>query len=73
MLHIVEIALGDYELKERMSRMREWLDRNRYEPIGFRQLSRTGVTICRIDFTSKVEAGAFAQAFGGCLISALAA
>ena len=73
MLHIVEMALGDYELKERMSTMREWLDRNRYEPIAFRYLSRTGVTICRVDFTNEAAAGAFAQAFGGCLLSALAA
>jgi hypothetical protein len=70
MLHIVELAVSDYELRDQKGRMHRWLDRNRYQPIGFRYLSRTGVTICRVDFEIESEAKAFSEAFDGCLLSA---
>jgi hypothetical protein len=70
MLHIVEIAVSDYELRDQKGKIKRWLDRNCFEPIGFRLVSRSGVTICRIDFEIESEAKAFSEAFDGCFLSA---
>jgi hypothetical protein len=70
MLHIVEIAVSDYELRDQKGRMHRWLDRACFQPIGFRFVSRSGVTICRVDFEVESEAKAFSEAFDGCFLSA---
>jgi len=69
MLYIVEIEANDGDLIGQMNRFREWLDHMRYEPLGFRRTSRADRLACRVDFESQIEANAFAQAFGGRLLS----
>jgi hypothetical protein len=70
MLYIVEIEANGDDLISQMNRFREWLDHMRYEPIGFRRSSRADRPACRVDFENQIEANAFAQAFGGRLLSA---
>ena len=63
MLYVVEIRNAD--LADAMSRIREWLDAQRFEPDTFRCSSnRAGVTFS-LEFKDETEARACADAFGG--------
>ena len=65
MLLPVEIRRADKELTHLMSEMREWLDRNRFEPDSFQQSVTANGIVCRLEFKVPEEAKAFAAAFGG--------
>ena len=68
MLFSVEISCGTEGLVAIMSRMREWLDAQRFEPDVFRHTTEgNGVTI-RVQFKAESEAVAFARTFGGDLV-----
>ena len=67
MLYTVQIRLGEDGLVGRMSEMREWLDRHRYEPDLFRYRMERRGALLRVDFKIESEAFAFAEAFGGSL------
>ena len=71
MLYVVEVEIDARNLAYEMGRMRNWLDRVRFEPIGFRQVA--GSNNFRIDFGSEPQAKAFAEAFAGHLLSRAAA
>ena len=68
MLVPVEICRVDKELTRLMSEMREWLDRNRFEPDSFRQSVTVEGVVCHLEFKIPEEAEAFAAAFGGQVI-----
>lgn len=71
MLYIVEVTIDAGNLSYEMGGMRMWLDRMRFEAIGFRQIPNAD--ICRIDFKGEPEARAFARAFAGQVLSSRAA
>jgi len=65
MLYTVEVRLGAIDLTPRMSDMRQWLDRHRYEPDLFKyQVERDGPVVC-VEFKYEREALSFAEAFDG--------
>jgi len=64
MLYIVEVgSAGDVGVV--MSQMRSWLDHYRFQPENFRHLRKTRGSRFRLEFNTKTEAAAFANAFGG--------
>ena len=68
MLYRVQVRLDEGSLVARMSEMREWLDRHRYEPDLFQyRMARRGASL-HVDFKIESEAFAFAEAFGGSLV-----
>ena len=73
MVYVVEIPVEEEGLTERMSQMRAWLDHQRCEPSRFR-VSDAGAQApgCRVYFGTETDAAAFAQKFGGRVLSTLA-
>ena len=67
MLYTVELRLHEGDLVGRMSEMRVWLDRHRYEPDLFQYRARGGGLI-RVEFKIEKEAFEFAEAFGGSVL-----
>jgi len=69
MLHTVQIRLDSGEMAARMAEMRQWLDKNGFEPDTFeyRRMDAEGV-VYRIDFKVAGEAAAFAEAFAGTVV-----
>jgi hypothetical protein len=69
MLHSVQVRLDSGEIGIRMSEMRQWLDRNGFEPDAFeyRRMDAGGV-VYRIDFKRASEAATFAEAFAGTVV-----
>jgi hypothetical protein len=70
MLYTVRIRLSGVGLAARMSEMREWLDRHRYEPDLFQYRNRMDAdgALLRVDFKVESEAFAFAEAFNGSVL-----
>jgi hypothetical protein len=68
MLYTVEVRLGMDSLVARMSGMREWLDRHRYEPDLFQYRMVPQGAVLRVDFKVENEAFEFAEAFGGSIL-----
>ena len=61
----VEIPIADEEaLSDRMSVMREWLDRERCEPAIFRYTFGSKGIVFQVEFAAEAEAAAFAKNFG---------
>lgn len=67
-LHTTEIRTPEAEFAAEMTRMRTWLDGNRFEPTVFRYDHVEGAVLIRVDFTVPGEAAAFAREFGGKLL-----
>ena len=65
MLYVVEIRRGREELSALMARVREWLDKQRFEPDAFRCTTDETSLTCRLQFKFESEALACAEAFGG--------
>ena len=65
MLYVVEVRVGASDLITRMSAMRQWLDRSRYEPDLFHYRMQANGALVRVEFKFEREAFAFAEAFGG--------
>jgi len=64
-MYVVEIQREREQLSAMMSAIREWLDKQRFEPDVFRcTTDEEGVT-CRLEFKFENEATACAAAFGG--------
>ncbi len=70
MLYTVEISVSADRLGDEMDQMRTWLDHVGYQAVGFR--TPRGFRACRIDFRNEAEARAFAQAFAGRVLPAIA-
>jgi hypothetical protein len=69
MLYVVEMRRQREQLARVMSEVREWLDRQRFEPDAFRcATDEEGIT-CRLEFKNESEALACVEAFGGRLAS----
>jgi len=66
-LHSTEIRIGDGNLAVQMTRMREWLDRRRFEPAVFRYEHVDSSVIIHVEFSVEEEAAAFAREFRGTL------
>ena len=65
MLYVVEIRRGREELSTLMARVREWLDKQRFEPDAFRCTTDETRLTCRLEFKFESEAAACGKAFGG--------
>jgi hypothetical protein len=65
MLHVVEIQIAADNFRELMSRLRDWLEDERFQPRTFRYALSDPDTVLRVDFEIEDEAQAFARAFGG--------
>jgi hypothetical protein len=65
MLYVVEIRRERQELSTIMARIREWLDRQRFEPDAFRCSTDEETVTCCVEFKIESEAIACAEAFGG--------
>jgi hypothetical protein len=65
MLYVVEIRRERQELSTIMAGIREWLDRQRFEPDAFRCSTDEETVTCRVEFKIESEAIACAEAFGG--------
>ena len=68
MLFSVEISCGTEDLVAIMSRMREWLDAQRFEPDAFKHTAEGNSVTIRVQFKAESEAIAFAGTFGGDLV-----
>ena len=68
MLYTVRLRLSQYRLMDAMSEMREWLDRQGYEPDLFQYRMEADGAVLRVDFKFETEAFAFAEAFDGSLV-----
>jgi hypothetical protein len=65
MLYVVEIRRERGDLAKVMSGIREWLDRQRFEPDAFRCVTGAASVTFRLEFGTETEAVACAEAFGG--------
>ena len=65
MLYVVEIRRERDDLAKVMSDIREWLDRQRFEPDAFRCVTGEESVTFRLEFGNENEAVACAEAFGG--------
>jgi hypothetical protein len=65
MLYTVELRLHEGDLVGRMSEMRVWLDRHRYEPDLFQYRTERRGAVLRVEFKIEREAFEFAEAFLG--------
>jgi len=65
MLYVVEIRREQDDLAKVMSDIREWLDRQRFEPDAFRCVTGEESVTFRLEFGNENEALACAEAFGG--------
>ena len=65
MLYVVEIRRGREELSKLMASVREWLDKERFEPDAFRCTTDEITLTCRLEFKFESEAAACAKVFGG--------
>ena len=70
MLYTVEIRVSADRFGEEMGQMRTWLDHMGYQTLGYR--AARGLPACRIDFDKEAEAAAFARAFAGRVLPAVA-
>ena len=68
MLFSVEIRCGAEDLVAVMSRMREWLDAQRFEPDAFRHTAEGSSVTIRVQFKAESEAVACARSFRGDLV-----
>ena len=68
MLHVVEIQIAADNFRELISRLRDWLEDERFQPRTFRYALSDPDTVLRVDFEIEDEAQAFARAFGGVVL-----
>jgi hypothetical protein len=59
----VAIKVFRCDLSERMTAMREWLDKHRYEPSQFSSTQYQNYSVVCLDFNKEAEAEAFRQHF----------
>lgn len=69
MLYAVEFRRARESLATAMSEIREWLDRQRFEPSAFRCATDQESARFRLEFAAESEAAACADAFSGQLSS----
>jgi hypothetical protein len=65
MLYVVEIRRERQALSTIMAGIREWLDRQCFEPNAFRCSTDEESVTCHVEFKIESEAIACAEAFGG--------
>lgn len=70
--YVAEVVVTDNDLTERMSRMRAWLDHQKYEPRSFRFHAKDGRQSVHVSFDAESEAAAFVAEFGGALLPSAA-
>lgn len=65
-MHAVDIHVRSGELSGKMSEMRSWLDKHRFEPSAFSCHDKSFGTHVSVKFRVAREAEAFAERFDGC-------
>jgi hypothetical protein len=69
MLHTVEARISEEHFRDFIGRVRRWMDSQNTHPTTFRYWLYEPETLVRVNFESKEQATAFAEAFGGIVIS----
>ena len=69
MLHAVEARFSEEPFRDFIVRVRDWLEAQPAQPTTFRYWLYEPDTVVRINFESKEQATAFAEAFGGTLVT----
>jgi hypothetical protein len=67
-LHVVEIRFVEENFRELMLRVRGWLNIENAQPSTFRYWFCESHLLLRVNFESKEQARAFAEAFGGIVL-----
>jgi hypothetical protein len=62
-MHTITIRLKAVEFFAALVEIREWLDRNRYEPVRFKYDQDEDDVVLSVDFKTDVAASAFAKRF----------
>ena len=70
MTYPVRIVLDEGNLANRISEVREWLNKNDIDPGAFQYRMAAGHVELRIDFVSLRDASRFANTFGGLVFGA---
>jgi hypothetical protein len=69
-VHIVRVALPEWDVTTKMAEMRKWLDDHGFEPALFKyRITAVGTGTVDVKFIALAEANAFAAEFDGMLIS----
>jgi hypothetical protein len=64
-MRTVTIRLSGEDFPTAIVAMRDWLDKNRCEPSGYRYDQTEEAVVMSVDFADHAEAKAFAKRFGG--------
>ena len=63
-MRTVVLRLSGEEFSTTIVRMRDWLERNRCEPTGYRYDQDEDAVVLTVDFTVDAQAKAFVKRFG---------
>src|SRR5215469_3275697 len=64
-MHTVKIRLPGEDFSTAIVGMRDWLEKNRFEPTGYRYDQDDDMVVVSVDFAVDAQAEAFAERFGG--------
>jgi hypothetical protein len=64
-MRIVKIHLSGEDFSTAIVRIRDWLDKHRCEPTGYRYDQIDETVVMSVDFADHSQAEAFAKRFGG--------
>jgi hypothetical protein len=63
-MHTVVVRLSGVEFSNAIVRMRDWLEKNRCEPMGYRYDQNEDAVVLSVDFAVDAQAKAFVKRFG---------
>ena len=69
MLHVVQVRFSGEHPRDFLTRVRNWIEAQDKQPTTFRYWLHEPETVLRINFEAKERANAFAEAFGGVLLT----
>jgi hypothetical protein len=64
-MHTVIVQLSGEDFSTAIVTMREWLEKHRCEPTGYRYEQNEGAVVVSVDFAVDAQATAFAERFDG--------
>jgi len=63
-MRTVVVRLSGAEFSNAIARMRDWLEKNRCEPMGYRYDQNEDAVVLSVDFAVDAQAKAFVKRFG---------
>ena len=69
MLHVVQVRFPGEHPRDFLTRVRGWLDAQDTQPTTFRYWLHEPETVLRVNFEAQEQAKAFAEAFGGVVLT----